>query len=271
MQQFEKDYAKLVQKVLNHGVDKETRNAKTRSLFGEQLKIDTRDSSKLALIQGRKMFPKGVLGELAAILRKPYSIRDFEKWGCNYWKKWAKPDGTINVDYGNAWHAEGQIERLKDKLANDPNDRRMIINAWRPERLDFLDLPCCHYSYQFHVENGYLNMIWIQRSVDLMIGLPSDILFAHAWLIAIANEFGYKTGVITMQLGDCHLYEQHMSSGNAEAYTNHVLQQSAKYENEPHYIYVAEKGKDFCQFEPKDLLITRDYDCGPKLELELYS
>ena len=269
MQQFEIDYSKLLREVYTNGDERQTRNAVTRSLFGMQLKIDTRDHCKLALIQGRKMFPKGVLGELAAILRRPTHIRNFEEWGCNYWKQWAQEDGFIDVDYGNAWYDGNQIERLKDKLANDPFDRRMLINAWRPNRLDLLDLPCCHYAYQFHVTtDGYLNMVWIQRSVDMMIGLPSDILFAHAWLIAIAHQFGYKTGVITMQLGDCHIYEQHYASKALKTYLNQFEKPS--YKNEPHYIYTAAKGKDFTEFDPRDLLIT-DYDCGPKLDLELYS
>lgn len=279
MQQFEIDYANLVREVYEHGDERQTRNATTRSLFGMQLKIDTRDHSRLALIQGRKMFPKGILGELAAILRKPTSIEDFEAWGCNYWKQWAKEDGSIDVDYGNAWHADGQIDFLKHCLAKDPYNRRMMINAWRPHRLAHLDLPCCHYAYQFHVTtDGYLNMVWIQRSVDMMIGLPSDILFAHAWLIAIANEFGYKTGVITMQLGDCHIYEQHYTGqaelggrSAVEEYLSHVLHTDKSfYANEPHYVYTAAEGKDFLTFEPGDLLITK-YEQGPKLNLELYS
>ena len=269
MQQFEKDYAKLVSKVYRVGDTRETRNGETRSLLGMQLKIDTRDHYRLALIQGRKMYPTGVLGELAAILRKPKSIDDFEAWGCNYWKKWAKLDGSINVDYGNAWHEGGQIEHLKHCLAKDPYDRRMLINAWRPERLNELSLPCCHYSYQFHVTtDGYLNMVWVQRSVDMMIGLPSDILFAHAWLIAIANEFGYKTGVITMQLGDCHIYKQHCKS--VDTYLAEVETRAKSYEAEPHYVYTAPEGKDFLKFDPRDLLISK-YKQGPKLNLELYS
>lgn len=279
MQQFEIDYAKLIEEVLSNGVVKQTRNAATRSLFGLQLKIDTHNSSKLALIQGRKMYPRGVLGELAAILREPYTVRDFEAWGCNYWSKWADESGYLNIDYGKAWYAEGQIEFLKECLANDPNNRRMLINAWRPDRLSQLSLPCCHYSYQFYVADGYLSMVWIQRSVDMMIGLPSDILFAHAWLIAIANEFGYKTGEITMQLGDCHIYEQHYTGqpelggrSPVEEYLANVLHtDKSYYANEPHYIFTAELGKDFCQFDPGELLITADYDCGPKLNLELYA
>lgn len=278
MQQFEKDYALLVKDVCTNGDERQTRNAKTKSLFGMQLKIDTRDSAKLALIQGRKMYPKGVFGELAAILRKPYSVADFERWGCNYWKQWGQENGFIDIDYGNAWHADGQIEFVKHCLANDPYNRRIMINGWRPNRVPHLDLPCCHYAYQFHVTtDGYLNMVWIQRSVDMMIGLPSDILFAHAWLIAIANEFGYKTGVITMQLGDCHIYEQHytydetLGRSPVEEYLANVLYtDNSFYANEPHYVYTAKPGEDFLQFEPKDILIT-DYDCGDKLNLELYS
>ena len=266
MQQFEKDYAELINKVLSQGEIRNTRNGETQSIFGEVLNVPLNGDYTFPIIQGRKMYPDGVLGELAAMLRKPTHISDFETWGCNYWKTWAKPDGSIAVDYGNAWHADNQIEHLKDALANNPHDRRMIINGWRPGKLKELDLPCCHLLYQFYVREGkFLDIMWYQRSVDMMVGLPSDIIFAAAWLISIVNEFNMIPGNITMVLGDCHVYSEHYSA--AQDYVGNV-----QYDNlivtHPTYRLNAEPGKDFCSFEPSDIILST-YPSRPKINLEL--
>jgi len=165
------------------------------------------------MITGRQMYPTGVLGELAAFFKGPKTVKDFEDEGCNYWKQWGDEKGNICVDYGNAWTDFNGINQLDDviqSLMKDPHSRRHIISAWRPDRIDGLSLPCCHYAYQFYVNGkGELDMIWIQRSVDLLIGLPSDIVLAAAMIIVIAHLTGLKPGKAVMQLGDCHVYEQH--------------------------------------------------------------
>lgn len=266
MQQFELDYADLVREVLLDGILKQTRNGNTISVFGRSLVIDDIDEV-FPIIQGRKMWPQGVLGELAAMLRGPKHIDDFKKWGCNYWGDWAKEDGSINIDYGNVWrdfNGVDQIAQLKDNLANNPNDRRMIISGWKPDGMSDLDLPCCHYSYQFYVADNVLSMIWTQRSVDMMIGLPSDIIFAAAWLIAIANEFGMSVGSIKMDFGDCHVYEEHMS--NAWEYV-HIVNDSIM---EPIGYNYPNIGKDFCEFVPADIELDA-YVSFPPLTFELKS
>lgn len=210
MQLFEQDYQRLVKRVLDYGECRETRNANTKSLFAQTLVIPMQGVPYFPIIQGRQMYYKGVLGEYAAMVRQPTHIEDFVKQGCNFWSQWAKPDGSINIDYGNAWFEHGQIAHLKECLANNPTDRRMLISGWVPERLGRLDLPCCHYSYQFYVREGrYLDMIWNQRSADVMIGIPSDIIFAAAWLVSLASEFNYEPGFITMHFGDTHIYAAH--------------------------------------------------------------
>lgn len=273
--QFEQSYAELVLDVLRNGEKRKTRNQYTRSLFGKQLIVDCK-IGELALLRGRKMYYKGVFGELAAMLRKPKTVDDFRVWGCNYWDKWADKDGNLVVDYGNAWHADGQIERLKHSLEHNPADRRMIINGWRPGMLNTLSLPCCHYAYQFYVrglDTGeyYLDMMWHQRSVDLMVGLPSDIVFAQAWLIAIANQFGFVPGRITMTLGDTHVYEGHVE--NAGVYLNQWQDiyeaEPFDYVEPPTYNVLVPFGTDFCDFKPSWLDVA-NYNPAPRVEFELY-
>lgn len=210
IQDFELAYSRLVDRVLHMGERRETRNGATRGLFGTHLKFDC-NGDRIPLIQGRKMYPAGVLGEFAAMIRGPECLDDFKKWGCNYWDNWADEDGLLDLDYGNAW--QHQLDWVIDRLKTDPTNRRLLISGWSllPWNIEKLSLPCCHYAYQFYVRDGvFLDMMWMQRSVDMMIGLPSDMLFAALWLKLMANETGYQAGSVTMSLGDCHVYDEHI-------------------------------------------------------------
>lgn len=213
MLNWEKDqYGNLITKILEKGEKRETRNGFTYSLFAETIKIDL--SLGFPLLQGRKLFHKGVLGELAAMLRGPKTVQDFKKFGCNYWDSWGDKEGNINVDYGNAWidfNGVNQLEKLIEKLTKTPHDRRLLISGWRPDNLDVLSLPCCHLLYQWYVRNNEcLDMVWYQRSVDTMVGLPSDIILCAAWNIILAQQVGYKPGICTFYLGDTHIYSNHL-------------------------------------------------------------
>lgn len=209
--QFEKSYAKLIRQIIDHGELKHSRNGHTISVFGASLTFDLQ--VEFPILQGRKMFHKGVFGELAAMLRGPKHVDDFKAWGCNYWDKWAEADGSIRVDYGNAWldfNGVNQLDLLKESLVGSPDSRRMVISGWRPGA--DLSLPCCHYAYQFYVREGrYLDMMWVQRSADTMVGVPSDAIFAAAWLIAICQQFTWlKPGRCVMHFGDTHIYKEHL-------------------------------------------------------------
>ena len=57
-----------------------------------------------------------------------------------------------------------------------------------------------------------LEMIWYQRSVDTMVGLPSDVILAACWNILIAEELGLQPGKLVFMLGDTHIYTKHIAA-----------------------------------------------------------
>jgi len=192
---------------------RKTRNAVTRSYFGEHLVVDSLIHNQLPALLGRKLFLKGIIGELAAFLKGPKAVKDFKAQGCNYWDSWGDKAGKLNVDYGNAWldfEGVNQLKEVVKSLKTHPEGRRHLISGWHPAHLKDLSLPCCHYSYQWYVKDGCLEMIWNQRSVDIMIGLPSDIILAAVWNILMAQTVGLKPGRLNFMLGDCHIYESHL-------------------------------------------------------------
>lgn len=219
---FEANYRELVYHVFHYGEERETRNGKTKSMFAKAIVFTDLQMGAFPVLTGRKYNIAGVLGEFAAFIRGPKRVEDFKKFGCNYWDMWAKTDGSINVDYGNEWidsNGVNQIEQVIHSLKTDPHGRRHLITGWQPSHLAELDLPCCHYAYQWYVRtaaNGkkYLDMLWHQRSADLMLGVPADAILAALWTVLLAKETGYLPGVVTMTLGDVHIYDSHMAGAH---------------------------------------------------------
>lgn len=261
---FELQYRNLVNKILAGGEMKRGRNGITFSVFSETLEFDLSERY-YPLLTGRRIYYKGVLGELAAFLRQPKTIDDFNVYGCKFWDQWCDKKGNIKVDYGNKWlnwNGTNQLEELLNNLKSNPNSRRMIITSWDPSNIENLDLPCCHYSYQWYVrKERYLDMIWNQRSADVMVGLPSDAVSAATLNIIIANEVGLIPGKVNMMLGDAHIYKEHYQK--AEKYLSNGISHIS-----PRYTLLSERFKKTVEFVPEDIDIT-DYSPVDKISFEL--
>lgn len=261
---FEAQYEELVSRVLLFGQIRSGRNGETKSLFGAQLGFDL-SSGVFPLISARQIYYKGVLGELAAMLRGPTHVKDFEKFGCNYWKSWADPRGNLAVDYGNLWtdwNGYNQLSELRHELKHNPASRRLIISSWKPDTMHELSLPCCHYLYQFYVRDGkYLDMMWQQRSVDVMIGLPSDLVLAAVLNILIADDAQLVPGRVSMIFGDTHVYAEHYD--NAGSLYNHY-----KSVEPPKYLFSPPTPFDLLEFTP-DMLTIEGYTPAKKVSFKL--
>lgn len=109
-----------------------------------------------------------------------------------------------------------QLKRLIDILKTNPRDRRMIVNAWNPLQLEEMGLPPCHYSFQVTVINNKLNLMWNQRSVDTMLGLPFNIASYALLLHLLAKEAGLKEGKLVGFLADVHLFENHVEGAKEQ-------------------------------------------------------
>lgn len=267
--EFERKYIELIQEVLANGQYRVGRNGATYSLFGKTLEIDCLSTGNFPLLLGRKMYYQGVLGELAAFVRRPSSVTDFTDQGCNYWADWAKADGSLVVDYGNKWLDFGgvnQLDLVRATLKTNPADRRMIISAWDPSNLQNLSLPCCHLLYQWYVREGKLDMLWFQRSADTMIGMPSDIILAAAFNIMLANNVNLIPGKVTMVFGDTHIYEEHAEK--AAAYIEQFKRRSSSSLNYPSYLVDEPESFPLEEFVSTSLVIS-GYSPAPPIKFEL--
>jgi thymidylate synthase len=224
---YDGDYLRLVSEVASIGEQRPSRAGPTRQLFGMMLKINELTYGQFPLLTSRKLFYKPVLGELAAFLRGATDLQTFKNFGCNYWDanadawEYNQREGIsqkyVGQIYGAQWRSWqmyndcDQIARLVANLKSDPYSRRHLLTAYNPYQ-EWQCLPPCHILAQFNVTNDKrLDCIVYMRSVDLCLGLPSDVILYATLTLLLAQATNYLPGSIMFMLGDTHIYENHVS------------------------------------------------------------
>jgi thymidylate synthase len=141
-------------------------------------------------------------------------------------KKW----GELGPIYGKQWrkwsadkiHKNDQITNLINELKSNPDSRRLMVSAWNVGELDQMVLPPCHYGFQVYTreENGqrYISLMWNQRSVDTFLGLPFNIASYGLLLEIIAKEVNMVPDELIGNLGDVHLYKNHIEQAKEQMY-----------------------------------------------------
>lgn len=130
------------------------------------------------------------------------------------WRHFNAPYANYNSDYTGK--GIDQLRKVIETLKTNPRDRRMIVSAWNPLQFNEMALPPCHYSFQITTINNKLNLMWNQRSVDTMLGLPFNIASYALLLHLIAKETGFKEGKLVGFLGDIHLFENHIEGAKEQ-------------------------------------------------------
>ena len=139
-----------------------------------------------------------------------------EQWGelgpiyGKQWRRWFQYDRSVNGIYVD------QIKELINGLKKDPNGRRHIVSAWNVGDLQHMALPPCHYGFQCYLADGKLSLMWNQRSVDTFLGLPFNIASYATLLELIAIEIGAEPGELIGNLGDVHLYLNHLEQAKEQ-------------------------------------------------------
>ncbi len=130
------------------------------------------------------------------------------------WRHYNAPYVSYDNDY--LGHGVDQLTQVIESLKTDPASRRMLVVAWNPAQLPEMALPPCHYAFQVTVINGRLNLLWNQRSVDTMLGLPFNIASYALLLHLLAKETGLNEGKLVGFLADVHIYNNHLAGAKEQ-------------------------------------------------------
>jgi thymidylate synthase len=144
-----------------------------------------------------------------------------KKWGelgpiyGKQWRDWKSQ--KFDVAKGNGYLLQiDQIAKVIVDLKNNPDSRRLMVSAWNVGELDEMTLPPCHYGFQCYVSEGKLSLMWNQRSVDTFLGLPFNIASYATLLLLLCEETGLKPGELIGNLGDVHLYKNHIQQAKEQ-------------------------------------------------------
>lgn len=144
-------------------------------------------------------------------IRKNYQLEE-DDLGPIYGFQWRR-FGQCYDENDNGWVDESakadadQLGRIVETLRTNPMDRRMVCSAWNPLHVSRMALPPCHWGWNVTVIGDELNLFWVQRSCDLMLGVPFNIASYALLLELLAYDAGFKPGNLSGMLVDCHIYE----------------------------------------------------------------
>jgi len=242
-------------------------------------------------------------GELGPIYGKQW-----RQW--QGWMEYKKNDNSTG--FGSLWY--DQILRLIHQLKTEPDSRRLMVNAWNVAELDQMVLPPCHYGFQMYtrelstvermeyyakhfmkeneiktfdellkVDYDELNipkrsiyLMWNQRSVDTFLGLPFNIASYGLLLEIIAKEVNMVPDQLIGNLGDVHLYSNHIEQAKEQILRTSYELPSVKITERNWYLHEAVKkhlgGKTFDEtiksYRP-DCFELIGYESHPKIKAPL--
>ena len=210
------------------------------------------------------------------------------------WREWTKFEYNNGCITGNL--SIDQIQNLINELKTNPDSRRLMVNAWNVGELDQMVLPPCHYGFQVYTRelnleekweqytksglnieiNGTplelkhmgtpfypkslpqraISLMWNQRSVDTFLGLPFNIASYGLLLEIIANEVNMIPDELIGNLGDTHLY------------LNHIEQAKEQISRKPFDLPIVHVRDGIESFMPGDIILE-NYQSHPAIKAPL--
>lgn len=209
-------YLDFLKTIMDHGVEKSDRTGTgTRSIFGYEMRFDL--SEGFPLVTTKRLHLRSIIYELLWFLSGDTNVRFLNENKVKIWDDWADENGELGPVYGKQWRAwrtqDGnvidQISTVIQQIRDNPDSRRLIVNAWNVGELAKMALPPCHLLFQFYVANGKLSCKLTQRSADAFLGVPFNIASYSLLTHMIAAQCNLEPGVFVLSAGDAHIYRNH--------------------------------------------------------------
>lgn len=248
----EYQYLNLIKDIIDKGTWEESRNGRTKSIFGGMMRFSLKDG-KIPILTTKKTAWKTCLKELLWFIHGETDNKLLQAQGVHIWDGNSTrefldsrglhlyPEGIIGPSYGYQWRDFGasyncftgrpiedlqhpfdgvdQLQQIIDAL-KDPaqrTSRRLIMTAWNPKQNDKMALPPCHIICQFNVHDGNkLSCAMYQRSADVFLGIPFNIASYSLLTHLLAKHCGLEAYEFVHFMGNCHLYENAIDAANLQ-------------------------------------------------------
>ena len=241
----EEQYLSLIRELLAEANLETGRNGEVYRNIGACMYFSL-ENNKIPILTTKKVAVKTCLKELLWFIRGSTDNKILKNQGVKIWNANASVDflksrslpyeeDDLGPVYGHQWrHFNAPYTSCEDDYANKGVDqlqnvirdlknpdtrysRRHVITAWNPCQLDNMALPPCHIMFQFHVTRGdKLSCSLYQRSGDVGLGVPFNILSYSALTHLIAHHCELDPYEFIYHLGDTHIYHDHFNGLNKQ-------------------------------------------------------
>ncbi len=235
-------YQRLLRDIMDRGVRTNSQQGVDAITLMGATPMRFRYENGFPIINERNMAPKEserlpvtvwrqAVGEICAFANGVRTQEGLEEFGCTWWKAWVTPEkcakrglepGDLGPgSYGAAFHdfptAEGptynQFQNIIEQIREFPHLRTHFISPWIPQytvrgtgKQQRVVVAPCHGWIHLRVIDNKLTLHMFQRSGDVPVGVPSNMVQYGALLLMIARATGTEPYEYVHTISDAHIY-----------------------------------------------------------------
>jgi thymidylate synthase len=225
-------YRDLMARILDQGEMAPTRQGPhALTLLQQTMRFDLANGFPVITERSMKGFWRKPIGELCAFINGATTVDELKAFGCDWWGDWATPEKTEKRglapgdigpgSYGGAFHhfptSEGpgfdQFRHLVEQIRELPGDRTHFVSPWIPQYLargrgktPKATIAPCHGWVHVRVLNGRLHLHMFQRSGDVPVGVPSNMVQYAALALMLEHLTAFDVATYYHTISDAHVY-----------------------------------------------------------------
>jgi thymidylate synthase len=277
------EYRSILARILKDGEEAPTRQGTPAlTLMQETMMFRLEQGFPLITERSLRSFWRKPIGELCAFINGVTTVAELESYGCDWWRAWATPEktaakglpaGSIGPgSYGGAFHDfptyDGpfdQFAHLVEQIKELPEARTHFVSPWIPQyqvrgkgKTPRTTIAPCHGWVHVRVIKERLHLHMFQRSGDVPIGVPANMVQYAALTLMLEQLTGYQAARYYHTLSDAHVYVDQVP---------HVERMLGTEARPLPTVYLNEKGKavtDIHDFQAGHFELE-DYDPNPPI------
>lgn len=239
-------YKRLLKRILRKGVWYDNQMEEPAlTLLGAQLSYDLKNGAPIIterdlLTPGKngRSYARMAIGEILGFINGAHTQSRLEEFGCFWWKSWLTPEkcGKRGLEvgdmgpgsYGSAWtefptggEPFNQITALIKQIKERPRLRTHVITPWVPQFVfrasgysqKVVVVPCHGWvNIRVNTQKNSFVLIHQQRSADIPVGFPANMLEYLVFALMIAQVTGYRAERIIYKIDDAHIYKSQLDA-----------------------------------------------------------
>jgi thymidylate synthase len=225
-------YRAMLERILESGEEVPTRQGPLAlTLMQQTMHFDLSNGFPVITERSVASFWRKAIGELCAFINGATRLDELESYGCDWWGEWATEKKTSSRgllpgdigpgSYGAAFHdfpaTDGppfdQFKHLVEQISELPELRTHFVSPWIPQyqvrgagKRPRTTIAPCHGWVHVRIINGRLDLHMFQRSGDVPVGVPANMIQYAALTLMLEHLTGISAGNYYHTISDAHVY-----------------------------------------------------------------